>query len=388
MLNDVKCRNAAARAKPYKLNDSNGLYLYISPKGTKTWRFDYAYVGKRGTLTFGKYPFVTLADARDKQREAKTRLAQGTSPKASSTGETFDALADRWLASMKPAWTPRYYGVTERRIALHLRKPFGHRDPASITSTEVLAEIRKMEARGTLHMARVMHRHMSKMFRFGIAEGIVKQNPASDILDALSAPKPTQHRASIPVAKIPKFLDEMEAFDLDQDTRDALRLTILTAARTGEIRFASDEEFEGLDGDNPLWKIPEERMKMNNAHIVPLTPEAVAIVKRRLGRGMLFKRDTRRGVISENTMIYAMYRLGYHGTATVHGFRGSFSTAANEAGWNSDWIERCLAHVEQNKARGAYNAAAYLKQRRRLLNWWADLVHGRVPTEKPALEGE
>jgi integrase len=173
----------------------------------------------------------------------------------------------------------------------------------------------------------------------------------------------------------------------EQDTKDALMLTILTAVRTDELRFARKAEFEEMDGEKPLWRIPRERMKMGREHLIPLSSQAAAIVRRRLEnlperQLLLFGRATKSGTISENTMLYGLYRLGYHSRATVHGFRRTFSTLANEATkmvdgeevpmWHPDWVERCLAHVPEDQVRAAYNAAEYLPQRRRLLQWWAD----------------
>lgn len=387
MLSDVKIRNAKPREKPYKLNDSSGLYVFVSPAGSKTWRFDYQFAGKRGTLTFGKYPHITIKDARDKADEVRGRMERGQSPKVAPDTVTFNDLADQWMKAMKPSWSARHYGVVERRLEKHLRKPFGHRSPNSITPQEILTAIRKIEGTGAIYLAKVMNRFMSRILRFGIPAGLVERDTADSIKDSLSKPKPIKHHKKIAAAAIPGFLAAMDEYDLEDDTRDAMRLTILCAVRTAEARFAHEDEFEGLDGDNPIWRLSPERMKMEREHLIPLSPDAVAIVKARMGRGYLFGRDTVSGVISEGTLIYAMYRLGYRSRATVHGFRGSFSTAANEAGWNEDWVELALAHVEEKKARKAYNSALYLPQRRRLLRWWADVVHGRNPSERPALEG-
>ncbi|PAL23521.1 integrase arm-type DNA-binding domain-containing protein [Sphingopyxis sp. GW247-27LB] len=386
MLSDAKIRNAKPRDKPFKLNDSSGLYLFVATSGTKSWRFDYQFAGKRGTLTFGKYPHITIRDARDKADDARGRLERGQSPKITTDTITFDDLADQWLKAQRAAWSDRHHRITSTRIKKYLRKPFGHRNPNDITPQEILTEIRKIENRGAIYLAKVINNFMSRILRFGIPEGLVARDTAGEIVGALSAPRPVQHRAKIAAAEIPALIGKMREYDFDQETRDAMLLTILTVARTSETRFAHDDEFEGLDGDNPIWRLPPARMKMRNEHLVPLSPDAVEIVKRRRGRGLLFASNTVSGVISENTMLYGLYRLGYHGRATVHGFRGAFSTAANEAEWNADWVEYCLAHVEEKKSRKAYNSALYLKQRRRLLEWWADVVFGRKPAD-PSTDG-
>jgi integrase len=184
----------------------------------------------------------------------------------------------------------------------------------------------------------------------------------------------------MPLNEVPKFLKALETYDGDPQTRLALRLMILTFTRTTELRAARWSEFENIEGNEPLWRIPAERMKMKREHIVPLAPQAVAVVRElRVLPGseaspFLFCSPSREGYMSNNTMLFAMYRMGYHGRSTVHGFRAMASTALNEMGFNPDVIERQLAHQEQNSVRAAYNRAEYLKERRAMMNHWADLL--------------
>jgi integrase len=232
-----------------------------------------------------------------------------------------------------------------------------------------------------------MRADCGSVFRFAIASGWQTRDATADIKGALKKRKKTVHRAFIRPAEMGEFLLKLsEDQKEEQDTKDALLLTILTAVRTDELRFARKAEFENIKGDKPLWRIPKERMKMDREHLIPLSSQAAAIGRRLENllerQPLLFSRATRSGTISENTMLYCLYRLGYHSRATVHGFRRTFSTLANEATkiidseevpmWHPDWVERCLAHVPEDQVRAAYNAAEYLPQRRRLLQWWGD----------------
>lgn len=377
-LSDLQIRNAKPEAKPRKLTDANGLYLSVLPTGRKVWRYDYQFAGKRQTLTFGAWPDVGLSAARSKRDAARAEIASGRDPrpKPAAASNTFREVAERWLKSQGDELSAR----TQQRIRTILNNdlypPLGDREIASIETPELLEAIRAMEARGVREQAHRARIYAGKVFRFAIAEGVAKRDPAADIRDALVRKPKVRHQSSLTEAELPVFLRKLDAEPLDDITRDALLFTILTACRTAEVRFAHAREFSDLDGPNPLWEVPAARMKMERDHVVPLSRQAAEIARRWVGRrddGMLFGAATVSGVISENTMLFALYRLGYHSKATVHGFRGTFSTIANEHEWNSDWVELSLAHV-QGGVRGAYNAARYLNQRRELLQWWADFI--------------
>jgi integrase len=221
---------------------------------------------------------------------------------------------------------------------------------------------------------------LTALFRYAIATGIAKYDPSAALRGALRSPgRPRGHKA-MPLNEIPTFLKSLGIYDGDARTRLALRLMILTFARTTELRSAQWSEFENLEGNEPLWRIPAERTKMKREHIVPLAPQVVTLLNElRLLPGseaslFLFPSPSREGCLSNNTMLYALYRMGYHGRATVHGFRAMASTALNEKGFRADVIERQLAHQEQNAIRAAYNRAEYLSERRTMMNYWADLL--------------
>ena len=382
MLTDIAVRKASARPKPYKIADSRGLYLLVTASGSKLWRYDYRFDNKRKTLALGKYPDITLAVAREKHQIARTKIVNGDDPMVERkqeriAGETFEAVGRRWLESQRLSWAPRYYDLSVKRLETDIFPQMGDRPIGDIEPPEVLKHIRRIESRGVVETARRISNYCGSIFRFGIAEGVCTRDPSADIRDALKKKKPVKHRSAVAEKDLPAFLRSLDTYDLEEDTRDALMLVLLTVVRTQEVRFATGDEFEDLDGDEPLWRISPARMKMKRPHLVPLSRQAAELVKRRIAThptGYLFAKDTVSDTLSENTMLYALYRMGYHSRATVHGLRGTFSTIANEREWNSDWIEMALAHDENDDVRGAYNAAKYLKQRRTMLQWWADFL--------------
>jgi integrase len=228
---------------------------------------------------------------------------------------------------------------------------------------------------------------IGQVFRFAIASGWATIDPSASINDALK-PKPrVKHMARVPLTELPELVAAIQSYDGEADarrretTRDAMMFTLLTWARTTETRFATWDEFEDLDGDMPLWRLSAERMKMNREHVVPLSRQVTELLlrRRRASSGhYVFGGDKPGHPISENTMIFACYRMGYRGRQTVHGFRGLGSTWANEAEcFKPDWIEMALAHADENEVRGAYNSALYLTPRRRMLQRWADDIFGQ-----------
>lgn len=383
MLTDVAIKKAKSRERDYKLGDSGGLYLLVTKGGGKLWRFDYRFEQKRKTLAVGKYPEISLLDARERHIAAKKQLANAKDPQAKKAvekrkGITFETLGRRWLANKQRALVPEYFARIVSRFEDDIFPRIGSLVASEIEPPTLLKHIRAIEARGAIETARRLNGQCGEIFRFGIAEGICIRDPAADIRDALAPSPRVKHVQSLSERELPAFLQRLFADnDLDADTKDAMWLTILTAARTDEIRFADVTEFEDLDGDAPLWRVPADRMKKTRPHLVPLSRQATNIVKRRLldrEGGLIFAHATRSGTISENTMLFGLYRLGYKGKATMHGFRSTFSTIANENNWNGDWIEMALAHSSDNKMRSTYNAAKYLLQRRELLQWWADYL--------------
>jgi len=251
---------------------------------------------------------------------------------------------------------------------------FGERPLASIEPIEILDAIRKIENRDAVEMARRVMQMASAVFRYGVATSRCMRDPTVDLRGALRAAGPVKRRSAMRADELPNFLKHLETYDGEATTRLALKMVVYTFVRTSELRFAEWREFEDMDGPEPLWRIPAERMKMRRVHLVPLAPDVVALLAElrplTAKSRWLFPAPTRTGVISENTMLYALYRMGYHGRATVHGFRSTASTILNENQFNRDWIETQLAHAE-GSVRSIYNAAEWLPGRREMMEWWA-----------------
>lgn len=388
MLSDVVCRNTKPGQKPFKLTDSAGLYLYVSPTGGKLWRCDYRLDGKRRTASFGAYPIISLADARKARDDLKRQLAGQLDPaqvartskraRVLLASNTFERIAREWFAMKLAGWTPSYSDRLMSRLEADVFPPLGRRAITDIEPPDVLEVIRKVEGRGAIELAKREMQVVGQVFRFAIATGRAKRDPTRDLVGALKSPGRQKHHRAMTREDLPGFLQALKVYDGDPKTRLALELIILTFVRTTELRAAKWSEFEGLDGPEPLWRIPAERMKMRFEHLVPLAPEAVAALQELrplCGRSpYLFPSPSKEGFMSNNTMLYAMYRMGYHGRATVHGFRGMASTWLNEQGYASDWIERQLAHDERDEVRGAYNSAQYLAGRRTMMGAWAAFV--------------
>lgn len=393
-LTDMAVRNAKPRDKQYKLTDGGGMFLLVAPTGGRLWRLAYRYQGKQKTLALGAYPQVSLADAREKRDEAKQLLAEGIDPSENrkaeqrqtrlAAGETFEALAREWFGNQKDRWVPSYADRIWSRVEEDLLPSLGKRPVAEITPLEVLDALRKIEDRGAIESAKRIKNYASHIFRYALVTGRAERDVTTDIGHALKpiAKSSVKRRASLKAEDLPEFMRKLDAYDGREETRLALNAILLTFVRTNELRFAVKQEFEDLDGPNPLWRIPDVRMKTRQAHMVPLAPQAVAIFQRLIEMNprtdQIFpSMDGNRRAdkfISENTLIYAMYRMGYRSRATVHGFRSTASTILNESGYNSDWIEKQLAHAEENEVRAAYNSAEWLPERRKMMCDWADYI--------------
>jgi integrase len=393
-LTDTRVRKARPSSKAYKLSDGGGMYLLVNPDGSRYWRIDYRFTGKRRTLALGVYPIVRLSDARERRQEARRLLAHNIDPatakkeakragKLASTN-TFEAVAREWLANQRHRLASKYWSLLIARLEADIFPQIGSRPIAEIDAPELLEALRKVEKRGVVETARRLRQICGQVFRYAIATTRAKHDPSADLRGALKSPgRPRGHRA-MAVDELPKFLNALQLYDGDARTRLAIRLMVLTFARTTELRAARWCEIQNIDGEEPLWRIPAERMKMKREHIVPLAPQALAVLSElRAIPGsdqseFLFPSPSQEGCMSNNTMLYALYRMGYHGRATVHGFRAMASTALNEMGFRPDVIERQLAHLEGNSVRAAYNRAEYLTERRVMMNHWAVYLDART----------
>lgn len=381
-LSDIAARQAKFEGKQQKLSDEKGLFLLVNQAG-KYWRLKYRYGGKEKTLALGVYPEVSLKEARTKRDDARRLLADGTDPglvrKQSKIASqlanenSFEAIAREWHTAQLERWSPSHAARVIESLEADAFPSFGSVPVATLTAPIVLDALRKVEARGATETAGRVLQRVGAVMRYAIQTGRASYNPVQDLRGALKAAK-VEHRPALPRSELPEFFRRLEAEPLNPITRLAIRFLMLTMTRPGEVRFARWDE---LDMERLEWRIPAERMKMRAAHIVPLSRQAVAILDElRLLTGhreLLFPGERSPAKpISENTLCYAMGRMGYAGIATPHGFRALASTVLNEEGFDPDVIERQLAHAERNKVRAAYHRAEYLDDRRKLLQWLSD----------------
>lgn len=392
-LTDVKCRNAKAAEKDYKLTDSGRLYLFVRTNGSKLWRMNYTFDGKQKTLSIGAYPAISLSDARQARDAAKGQLARGVDPSAKTEvppDHKLKAVAKAWFEANKAGWVTSYSERIWSRLEDDIFPDFGERDVGSIEPVELLQCLRKIEERGALEMAKRVRQTVSNVFKYAVAEGKARSDPAALLVNAMRANPPQQHRAALREGDLPAFFDRLRLYDGERQTRIAIEFIVHTFVRTHELRMAEWSEF---DFEDKLWRIPKEHMKMKKEHLVPLTDHALALLeelKEIAGDNpLVVPGEGGLKPISENTMLYGLYRMGYHSRATIHGFRSTASTILNESGlWGADAIERQLAHVPQNEVRSAYNAALYLPERTRMMKWYSDLLikkAGQKPVNREEL---
>lgn len=390
-LTDIQIRNTELKQKAYKLTDGEGLYLFVNKSG-KYFRFDYRFRGKRKTLSLGVYPKLSLRKARKKLHDAKELLANGIDPglrkkekkiAERQTGvENFEQLAREWFGKKSGTWVERYSRTVMQRLELNVFPYIGHLRIDEITPPTLLSVLRRMENRGVHDTARRVRQICSKIFQYGIAVGLAERDPAADLKGALTAVK-TNNMATIKEPRrIGELMRAIDGYFGSYITQCALKLAPLLFVRPGELRHMQWSE---VDLDRALWRIPGEKMKMRGDHLVPLSSQAISILKdiaqlthELSGPGYVFPsiRSNSRPM-SENTINAALRRLGYtKEEMTGHGFRAMASTNLNEQGWRSEVIERQLAHAERNSVKAAYNHAEYLPERKKMMQHWSDYLDG------------
>lgn len=383
MLTDTEIRKAKPGDKPRKLTDGRGLYLLLTPHGGRWWRFKYQFAGKEKLLSLGVYPDVPLKAAREKAEDARRLVAAGTDPSAARRAEKraareaarndFESLAREWLEIIRPQWAPQHHTDTLKRFEVHVFPKIGHRPIRDVTAPELLSALRAIEARGTIESAHKVARACGQVFRFALAAGRCERNPAADLRGALKAKPKAKPMAALSAADLPNLLRGIDAYEGDRQTRLALKLLALTFVRTNELRGAKWQE---IDVDRAEWTIPSERMKTRAPHHVPLSRQAVEVLRELKALNgqseLVFPGRRRAQPISKNTILFALYRLGYHSRMTGHGFRAVASTILNELGYRPDVIERQLAHAEKNAVRAAYHRSQYLEERKVMMQQWGD----------------
>lgn len=388
-LTDIQIRNARPEAKQYKLSAGKGLYLIVAPNGGKWWRVRYRFDGKQKELSAGTYPDVTLKAASIKRDDIRRMVADGLDPlyerkidklsKRSNSENSFEAVTREWHQKLKANWSKDHAERTLTRFEKDVFPWIGSREANQINAPELLAVLRRVESRGALDTAHRIHQQTSQVFRYAIATGRAERDPASDLKGALPPVRVKHHSSITEPQQVGGLMRSLQNYSGSFVTGCALRLAPLVFVRPGELRQAEWKEF---DLDNAEWRIPGDKMKMGVLHIIPLSKQALAILndlKPLTGSGKyLFPSNrTKTRPMSDNTLNAALRRLGYtKEEMTAHGFRSMASTILNEQGWNTDAIERQLAHSEKNGVRAAYNYAEYLPERKRMMQSWSDYLDG------------
>lgn len=385
-LSDLAVRAAKLAEKPRKLADEKGLYLLINSVG-KYWRFDYRFDQKRKTLAFGVYPDTTLSMARTRRDEARQLLAKGADPGANRRAakaacqervtHAFEGVAREWLSKQSKVWTSSHTEKTLRRLEQDIFPWLGSRLTSEITAPELLVQLRRIENRGAIETAHRIKQNCSQVFRYAIATGRAQRDPAADLRGALTPVKVKHHASITDPQEIGALLRALDEYRGNFITKCALGLAPLVFVRPGELRKAEWSEF---NLETAEWRIPAQRMKMREMHIVPLSKQAIQLLQDLLpytgSKRYVFPGTRTNGrPMSENTINAALRRLGYNkDEMTGHGFRSIASTLLNEQGWHRDAIERQLAHAERNQVRAAYNYAEHLPIRREMMQFWADYL--------------
>jgi integrase len=409
-LTDTAVRQAKPRDKDYTLNDTDGLSLFVKANGTKSWHFRFVWHGKQPRISLGTYPEITLRDARGLRDESRALVAKGIDPRTHRREQRMEAQAN--VANVFESVVERWYDFKCDRLAsdskrgaafqlrLYLNKDIlpvlGKLPIIEISRGDVLQVMKRIEQRKALNIARKTRTWLNEIFRFAIAEGLIETNPAADLDIVARLEPPAQHNPILRGDEIKEFMQKLRAATIKEYTRSAIRILLLTGVRTIELRKATIDQF---DFDEMLWSVPADHVKQLRSrvrtesggippYLVPLSRQAVEEVRKvheATGRYRLILpgRHDQTQPISDGTINIAIKRMGYQGRLTGHGLRGTLSTALNEMGYNSDWIEAQLSHAGDNKIRGTYNHAQYVEQRRKMMQEWADYLDGLEDRVEP-----
>lgn len=390
-LTDIACRSAKPKEKPYKKADGGGLYLYIKPDGAKYWRLKYYFLGTEKLMALGIYPLISLQEAREKRDAAKKLLDAGQDPNSVKKERkrqsierhknTFKAVALEWHENQLGKWTPNHSLNVKRRLDVDIFPYIGNRPIADIGPPELLNDVlRRIEKRGALDVTARVKQICGQIFRYGIATGKCERDPTADLKGALKVGK-VNHFATLDIKEVPEFLQNLERNQarLFARTQRAIKVLMLTFVRTSELINATWDEF---DLDNATWEIPGWRMKMRNPHIVPLSRQVVELLREQkeetghLGTNWVFPSQVRpKEPMSNNTILFAIGRMGYKGRMTGHGFRAlAMSNIKEKLGYRHEVVDRQLAHAQRSKVDRAYDRAQFLDERKKMMQQWADYI--------------
>lgn len=387
-LTDTACKKAGCEAgrAQQRHPDAHSLYLEVRANGGKYWFWKYRFHGKERRLALGVYPGVTLKEAREARDAARVLLKTGADPAQQRKHDkltarlkmetTFEGVARDWWAHWKGNRSPRYAEYVIRRLEADIFPAIGSTPITEVTAAQLLALAKKIEERGAVDIAKRAYQVSGQVLRYAVANGAIKRNPARDVRpsDALK-PRTKNNFARVEARELPELMRKLMAYEGSTTTRFALQLMALTFVRTGELIGARWSE---IDLDGAQWRIPAERMKKRRPHIVPLSQQAIEVLRylREVSRGeLLFPGERDHEVpMSNNTILGALYRMGYKGRMTGHGFRGVASTQLHEMGFRHDYIELQLAHQQEDDTSAAYNYATYLAERAEMMQQWADYL--------------
>ena len=387
MLTDIQLRSAKPSARPRKLFDAHGLHLLVMPNGARYWRYNYRFNAKEKTLALGVYPDVGLAKARVRHQAARQLLDDGVDPSAEkeTAGKTFETVAREWHTHWMANRHQRHAHYVLKRLEADIFPEIGSLPLSEIPTSAFRNAVKKIEQRGALDIAKRVLQTCGQIMRYAVANDLTIHNPVADVKPAdVLKPHKRRNYPRVDATDLPDLLRAIDAYVGGEHTRLALQLMALTFVRTSELIGARWEEF---DTKAARWDIPAQRMKMKTAHIVPLSKQALEVLEklRRISfdRQLVFPGDVNPDKpMSNNTLLFALYRMGYRGRMTGHGFRGVASTILHEHGWPHEHIELQLAHQERDDTSAAYNHALYLKPRAQMMQAWADHLDAQRAEKK------
>lgn len=413
-LTDSRIRSTKPSVKPVKITDGSGLYLEVRPSGAKLWRYRYRIAGKENVFAGGEYVqapkgetkeqiharcnagMLTLAEARVAREEWRALVKQGIHPAHNrqaarlathtENGNTFEAVAREWISKKRSGWSAYYLRQVERFLEADMFPYIGNLPIRNVTAAHILEIVRRVEGRGAESVALLARQWTSAIFRYAVSTLRADADPAAALKGAIHRPK-VKHHKPLSRDQIAEFLKALDSYGGYRTTVIALRLILLTFVRTVELRAALWAE---IDLERAEWRIPAERMKMREPHLVPLSRQSVKLLRELHtytgGRAFLFPNYRNpKTCMTPTTLNRALERMGFNGKGSIgfsaHGFRATASTILNELGYRSEVIERQLAHAERNKVRASYNQAEYLKDRRVMMQQWADLIDEMAKAE-------
>lgn len=393
MLTDTRCRTSKPQAKPYKLTDGGGLYLEVTAKGSKLWRYRFRLDGKENLYAIGAYPEIGLSEAREAMSKAKQLVKQGINPNHARSADklaathsrenTFGAIANEWMAKKRHGWSASTIRLVERVMKNDILPAIGMLPIRSVTPAHILAIMKKAEERGATRIAINLRQYCSAVFMHAVATLRADVDPTSALRGAVT-PKQTRHHRALSRAEAIELMQRLKHYTGEADTIIAIKILAMTFVRTIELRHAKWTE---IDLEAGRWDIPADKMKRKRAHTVPLAPQVVdlfRLLKQINGhREYVFPNRMRpNDCMSAGTINRALERMKFAGTGTIgftgHGFRATASTMLNEMGYRPDVIERQLAHAPSNGVRAAYNQADYMVERADMMKAWANIFMGFI----------